>query len=355
MKIVKNILTITMVEIIIISVLQGSSPKTIITSANSTGRPVKGAVFLLDFSDDYISLVGEKLKDIQNKSDGKVEFTFYDGKSNQDIQNDSIDKALKEGVDFILLNIVNTESARDVISKIKEHNIPVILFNREPVDINAIKSYKNSYYIGTDAKEAGIIQGKMIVNAWNVNKGFIDKNNDNILQYVMLEGERGNIEAIERTKYSVLTIQEAGIRTEELALRFADWNTEMAQNFMESLILKYGEQIEVIIANDDSMAIGAIQALQKYGYNKGDKTKTIAVVGVDALPETRELISKGIMLGSVVQDPEALAEALYTVGMNLSYNRNPLYGTQYKFDDTGVAVRIPHREYVNNSKNVLYN
>ena len=55
----------------------------------------------------------------------------------------------------------------------------------------------------------------------------------------------------------------------------------VAQNVTEALILKYGDKIEVIISNDDSMAIGAIQALQTYGYNKGDKTKTIPVVGVD--------------------------------------------------------------------------
>jgi len=46
----------------------------------------------------------------------------------------------------------------------------------------------------------------------------------------MLEGERNNIEAIERTKYSVSTIQQAGIKTKEIALIFADWNTELAQN-----------------------------------------------------------------------------------------------------------------------------
>lgn len=346
MKIVKKILTVTMVVVMIIIILEGSNQNISTSVSPTTERPVKVAVFLLDFADDYLSLVGENLKDIQKENEGKVEFTLYDGKSNQAIQNESIDNVLKEGVDLILLNIVNTEAARTVINEIKEYNVPVILFNREPVDINAIKSYNKALYIGTDAREAGIIQGEMLVNAWKANKDSIDRNKDNIMQYIMLEGERGNIEAVQRTKYSVLTIQQTGIKTEELALRFADWNTELARNFMEPLILSYGDKIEAIIANDDSMAIGAIQALQKYGYNKGEKTKTIAVVGVDALPETRDLIEKGIMLGSVVQDSIALSEALYTVGMNLVYNKNPLDGTQYKFDDTEAAIRIPHREYV---------
>ena len=94
------------------------------------------------------------------------------------------------------------------------------------------------------------------------------------------------------------------------------------------------------------MAIGAIQALQKYGYNKGDKTKIIPVFGVDAIPEAQDLIRKGFMTGTVIQDAPAMAKAFYTVGMNLVYNKNPLEGTDYKFDETGVAIRIPYREYI---------
>ena len=52
------------------------------------------------------------------------------------------------------------------------------------------------------------------------------------------------------------------------------------------------------------------------------------------------------MTDSVLQDPSAMAKALYTVGMNLVYSRNPLDGTQYKFDNTGVSIRIPYKEYI---------
>ena len=241
---------------------------------------------------------------------------------------------------------MDTRDTQEVINKIKEYNVPVIMFNREPLTMDTIKSYDKALYIGTESKEAGALEGKMLVNAWNSDRESIDRNRDNIMQYVMLQGERYNKVPIERTKYSVLTIQQAGIKTEELALRVCDWNADVARNATEALILKYGDKIEVIIANDDTMAIGAIQALQTYGYNKGDKTKTIQVVGVDGVPEAIELISKGMMLGTAVQDPNDMAETLYTVGINLVYNKNPLEGTEYKFDETGVAIRIPYREYI---------
>ena len=348
MKQCKRILVIMTISFMITGGLLIYSQSVI--GANSRvveGKPIKVGVLLHRFDDAYISLVRENLEEIQKENEGKVEFTFFDGKEDQAIQNNTIDTLLQQkDTDLLLLNLVDTGSTQSVINKIKENNIPVVLFNREPVDIEAVKSYKKAYFVGTNAAEAGVLQGKILIDQWNANKELMDKNKDNIMQYIMLEGPRNNLEAIARTKYSVLTINEAGIKTQELALRFADWEEKLAQDVTEPLILKYGDKIEAIIANNDSMAIGAIKALQAHGYNNGDKRKTIAVVGVDAIPAAQDLIRKGFMTSTVIQDAPNMAKALYTVGMNLVYNRNPLDGTEYKFDDTGVSIRIPYKEYV---------
>ena len=347
MKILKRILTITIVLVMMTTLIVSWNKKITIISAQVVNeKPVKVGVLLHRFDDAYISLVRESLEEIQKENEGKVEFNFFDGKEDQSIQNKTIDTLLKQKeVDLILLNLVDTGSTQEAINKIKERNIPVVLFNREPVNIDAVKSYKRSYFVGTNADEAGVLQGKVIIDAWNKNKQVIDKNRDSILQYIMLMGSRNNLEAIARTKYSILTINEAGIKTKELAVKVCNWEELLAKETIEALFLNYGEKIEAIIANNDSMAIGAIEALQEHGYNNGDKTKTILVVGVDAIPEAQELIKKGFMTGTVIQDAPSMAKALYLIGMNLVYNKNPLDGTEYKFDETGVAIRIPYKEY----------
>jgi len=348
MKILKKIFKITIVAFMMSVILVEYSALVSNTSLRVVeGKPVNVGVLLYSFDDAYISLVRKNLEEIQKKNEGKVEFTFYDGMNDQSIQNDTMDTLLqKKDVDLLLLNLVDTGNTQVAIDKIKENNIPVILFNREPVRIDAIKSFGKAYFVGTNVNEAGILQGKILIDIWNSNKDALDKNKDNIMQYIMLKGERDNLDALARTKYSVLTINEAGIKTQELALRVCDWNEEIAKNVFKELFSQFGNKIEVIISNNDSMAIGAIKALQEYGYNNGDKTKTIPVVGVDAIPEAQELIKTGAMAGSVLQDAAAMADALYSMGMNLAYNKNPLEGTQYKFDDTGVAIRIPYREYI---------
>ena len=347
MKIFRKILLIIIASVMMTGIVASCYQNTISINAQVIEeKPVKVAVLLYRFDDAYISLVRQSLEEIQKENEGNVQFTFYDGNNDQSIQNESLDKLLEQkDVDLFLLNLVDTKSTKEAINKIKENNTPVLLFNREPVDIEAVKSYKKAYFLGTDAEEAGILQGKILINAWNSNKEVIDKNKDNIMQYIMLMGESDNLEAIERTKHSVSTINSAGIKTQELALKVCNWNEEEGKDATRALLLQFGNRVEVIISNNDSMAIGAISALQEQGYNKGDKTKTIPVVGIDAIPEAQELIKQGIMTGSVLQDPSAMAKALYTVGMNLVYNKNPLDGTEYKFDYTGVAIRLPYEEY----------
>lgn len=348
MRMLKKLLAVIVISIFMTFILEA----TIISVYGKVLReavkePVKIDVLLYRFDDAYISLVRQAFEEIEKKNEGKVKFAFYDGKDDQLVQNETMDEILEKGdSDLILLNLVDTRSTKEAINKVKEKNIPVVLFNREPVDIDAVASYNKSYFVGTDAREAGRLQGKILIDEWNKDKDIIDKNGDNTMQYIMLMGEQDNLEAIDRTKYSISTINNSGINTQELALRVCNWDQNIAKDVMETLFLQYGERIETIISNNDSMAIGAIETLQKYGYNQGDITKTIPIVGVDAIPAAQELIKKGVMTGSVLQDANAMADAIYSIGMNLVYGRKPLEGTEYQFDSTGVAVRISYKEYI---------
>jgi methyl-galactoside transport system substrate-binding protein len=352
MKILKKISIFTVMLLMITTPLIYSVQNHVIISSNIISRRiVRVAVPLFRTDDPFISLVRQNLELIQKENEGKVEFTFFDGKGNQSIQNEFINSALQDNFDLLLANLVdiNTSSnaVETTINKAKEKNIPIVFFNIVPDKTDFFNTYKKSLIISSDSEQAGVLQGKILVNEWNTNKETLDKNGDNILQYIMLLGPRNNTATIERTKYSILTLNNAGIKTEELASQIANWDKALAKNAIESLFLKYGGNIEAIIANNDAMAIGAIEALQKYGYNMGDKSKTIAVVGIDAIPDARDLIRKGFMTGTVFQDPKELAEALYTVGMNLVDNKNPLEGTNYKFDETGLTINLSYYEYKN--------
>ncbi|MDC4242035.1 galactose ABC transporter substrate-binding protein [Clostridium tertium] len=347
MKKVKKLLTMAMATVMVTASLVGCGGNSGGSNGGDTskGDKVKVGVCLYKFDDTYISTVRQSLEKIQSENPDKVEFTFYDGKGDQATQNDSIDTLLQKDVDLLLVNLVDTGAAPTVIDKIKTAEKPVVLFNREP-SADSIKAYDKSIFVGTNAKEAGVMQGEILSKVWEKDKAAIDKNGDGVLQYVMLKGEPDNPEAVARTQYSVSTLNDKGVKTEELALQVCNWDQALAQNATEAWFSKFGDKIEAVIANNDGMAQGAIAALQAQGYNNGDAAKTIPVVGVDATAAAQDLIGKGFMLGSVLQDAEGMAKALYETGMNLAGGKSAVEGTSYKFDDTGVAVRIPYQEYV---------
>lgn len=303
-------------------------------------------VVLFDYEDKFISLVKQSLEDIQKQNVGKVKFNFYDSKGNEAIQNEILDNISRNNQDILLINLVDITDAPDVIEKFRQKNIPIIFFNREPVSLDPLKSYGKAYYVGTSSKDLGALQGKIIIDLWNNNRRAIDLNGNGVLEYIILRGQQTNIGAQEVTKSVISTIENAGIKTKQLQSIIANWDRKLARESISALYLRYGIGMDAILANNDEMAIGAVEALQKYGYNLGDKKKTIVVVGIDATPEAQEMIKKGFMAGSVSQDTSELAKAIYTIGMNIYEGKNPLSDTPYKFDDTGIAVRLPYKEHV---------
>jgi methyl-galactoside transport system substrate-binding protein len=311
-------------------------------------NPVKVAVIVYDINGLFVSEVINNLKNIQNENRGKVEFQFFSSNEKQDIQDKILDKVLQhEEFKLLLVELVDLNASQKVINKVKQHNIPIVLFSREPPNKDSIKSYYKAIFVGTVLEQAGALEGEILVDEWNKNKAIIDKNKDNIMQYIVFKGEKDNLEAIARAKYSVLTIKNSGINMMELDSVYSDWNNkEESKKLMELFFLRFGNKIEAIISTNDTMAIGAIEALQSLGYNNGNKERTIPIICVDAVPEARELIKKGFITGTVIQDAHDMAEAIYTTGMNLALNKNPLEGTTYKFDDSCVTLRIPYRRYI---------
>jgi methyl-galactoside transport system substrate-binding protein len=297
-----------------------------------------------------MSKIKSSLEDIQKNNTNEVNFTFFDCKNNQAIQNEIINSLPSTDFDLLVVNLIDTKEfvINDVISRARQKNIPIIIFNIEPSSVSPdiTKSYEKAIILSTDSKQLGTLQGNILINKWNTNKNSIDKNNDGILQYIIFQGTPYSPIALERTKYSISAINDAGIKTQQLELKDAYWDKELAKLAMESLLLKYNGNIEAIISNNDAMAIGAIETLQKFGYNKNDKSKYVSVVGIDALEEAKDLVDKGFMTGTVTQDPTTTAEALYKIGLNLINNLNPLENTNYEFDDKGLVKTMSYHEYV---------
>lgn len=346
MKILKKLLSI-----IIISILLIHSVKNIAYASPviPTQKPIKVGVFLVDLSNVFNSDLKKSLEKLQIENENKIKFTIFDSKASQAIQNDDIARELNANFDLFVIAPVSSNEIEinETLNKIIQANIPFILyFPTIPSLINVVKSYNRSIIIVGDTNQAGTLEGKILADAWNTNKNIFDKNNDDIIQYIMLQGPSNNILTLGRSKYTIRALNDVGIKTEQIFSTTCNWQKDCAKSAIESVFLTLNDKIEAIISNNDNMAIGAIEALQKYGYNLGDSTKYIPIVGIGGVPEAKELIKQGVMTGTAVQDSNLHAKAIYAVAMNLAFGKEPLHETDYKFDETGVTLRIPYYEYV---------
>lgn len=120
------------------------------------------------------------------------------------------------------------------------------MYNTTPTKIDIVKSYPKLLFINRDEEQATILQGKILVDAWNANKEIIDRNGDNIMQYIMLKGKAGSLPTTIRTKSSVSSINNAGILTEQIAEITANWSKELAKNSIDALFPLYSNTVEVI-------------------------------------------------------------------------------------------------------------
>ncbi len=285
------------------------------------------------YDDNFMSVVrkGIEKEGEQNKD---IKLLMNDSQNDQSKQNDQIDVLISKGVKALAINLVDPAAAPVVIEKAKENNIPIVFYNKEPTK-EALDSYDKAYYVGTDSKEAGIIQGDIIAKHWKAHPEW-DLNKDGVIDYVLLKGEPGHPDAEARTTYVAKTLNENHkIKTNALNMDTAMWDTAMAKDKTDAWLSgPNGEKIEVVIANNDGMAMGAVEALKAHG-----NTKT-PVFGVDALPEALAMIKSGAMAGTVLNDASNQAKATFDLTKNLAEGKPAGEGTQWNI--VNKVVRVPY-------------
>ena len=322
-------------------------------------------VFYYTYSDTYISTVRSALD--KKLSEAGISYQDYDSNNSQTTQTEQVQTAITKGAKVIAVNIVTTgsdDAAAGIVALAKNAGIPVVFFNREVSD-EVVNSYDRCAYVGTDATEAGKLQGDMIGDYLVNNFEKTDLNGDGVISYVLFMGEKGNGEAIYRTRYSVENADARLAAAGKPALSFYDpankdkylldkdgkWSAQAANEYMTTALTGYNtaskNMIELVICNNDNMAEGAITALQTAGFNTGRQgSVTIPVFGVDAVDAAKSLIREGKMAGTVTQDGDAMAECLKRCAENVLNGRGLTENLEdYPMDAAAAKIRIHYGIY----------
>ena len=218
---------------------------------------------------------------------------------------------------------------------------PLVFFNRQPsdptsgkIDMASMNWNDKTYYVGFDAAGGGNVQGKLITDFLAQADASIDRNGDGILGYVLCIGDVGHNDSKARTEgirkalgtwagtTDPITVQEGSVtiggttfkvvELEGKAMTGTDgstWNANAATEAMGGWATKFADQIDMVISNNDGMAMGCLQASN---YPAG-----VPIFGYDANADAIEAIGKGVLTGTVSQNVDAQATATLQVLRNL--------------------------------------
>ena len=288
-----------------------------------TTPTIRVGVALYLQEDTFISTVVQNLEQLAQAREAelnvKINLSIADARSSQSSQNEQVDRFLQQGCDVICVNLVDRTAAAVIVDKAQAAGVPIIFFNRQPVEEDLAR-WDQAYYVGSKADRAGILQGRIVLEAWEKDPAALDRSGDGILQYVMLEGEPGHQDALLRTEYCIKTLTDAGVAVEKLDSNNADWVRGQATLRMQQWLEIYGGAIEVVFANNDDMALGAIDACLSAGMTEEELP---FIVGVDATPPALEAVAEGTLKGTVQNDAAGQAESILDLCCALAGGGDP--------------------------------
>ena len=277
----------------------------------------------------------------------KINFQMYDAADDMAKQIETATILTSEKPDFVIINLAEVTNGQALVDMFKAADIPFLFYNKQPSEdtTQSVLVDTGTIFIGTLARQAGDMQGEILADLYKKDPS-IDLNGDGVLQYVMLMGEPQNDEAIARSRYSVETAEANGLTLEQIGQTLVcNWDQAQAQDAINAVWSANPDgKIEVIFGNNDMMCLGAVAALNGFGWNTGKEGDPKAVIiGVDAVDSAMESIKAGGMTATVQQDGDAMGKANMRIAINGALGREWLDGTEYQYtDDPFHCIRIPY-------------
>ena len=298
----------------------------------------KAEIFIYDSTDTFIqSLQSHLVQDLQDY----IAYHLNYAERKQMTQNDQFLTAINDSsTKILLMNMVDRLASSALIEKAETKKTPIIFMNREPLvsDFSSAWAQTDCYYVGGDPANQGSLQADIANDLFGGSSTFkgstYDKNNDGIIQITIIKGEEGHQDSEQRSRYCISRLEELGYSVEIQNAAYCNWERALARKSMASL---YNENTELLFANNDEMALGAIEYLE-YDLPKSTSSSSsqtdlpfyqryFPIIGVDATDAGQAAVKAGTLYGTVLND--AIKQASVIVDLTkhlLDHQAIPTYG-----------------------------
>ena len=257
------------------------------TSAMADGIGVSMALF----DDNFLTVLRNGIQAQADSAGLKVQ--IEDAQNDVAKQLDQINNFIASGVDAIIVNPVDTSATQAMSDAAAAANIPLVYVNRQPINVDTLPD--NQAFVASNEVESGTLETIQLCDNWAAE----GKTEVNV--YVM-QGELSNQAAVQRTQdiYDVIEAGKCKVKVNVIDQQTANWSRDQAQSLMTNW-LSTGAAFDGVIANNDEMAIGAIQAMKAANIDMA----TVQVGGVDATQDALAAMQAGDLDVTVFQNAAA--------------------------------------------------
>ncbi len=281
-------------------------------------RPDIGVV--LRSSDDPLSAAARKA--MSEATTGKADLSFsYSGLRAAE-QASSIESFLDKGRRALVIDPVDSISARSAIAGAKAKGIPLVFIGSMPSE-GVMLSWDKVFYVGSEDKDAGKIMGELLAEH---RKGApaSDRDGDGSVQYLFIAGEMGLTETSDRSAGVSESLEASGLKPSLVMEAETNGGSADARRKTALAIERFGGKIEAIACADWAIAQGAIEACEKAGRLKGATAIPIVAVHRSASsPELKAALASGKIVGAAALDAEAIGKAALSLALMLAEGKDP--------------------------------
>ena len=257
------------------------------TTAMADGVGVSMALF----DDNFLTVLRNGIQTYAEANGVQVQ--IEDAQNDVAKQLDQINNFIASGVDAIVVNPVDTSATQAMSDAAAAAGVPLVYVNRQPVNLDTLPD--NQAFVASNEVDSGTLETIALCDNW-AGEGKTEVN------VYVLQGELSNQAAVQRTQdiYDVIEAGKCKVKVNVIDQQTANWSRDQAQNLMTNW-LSTGTAFDGVIANNDEMAIGAIQAMKAAGIDMA----TVQVGGVDATQDALAAMQAGDLDVTVFQNAAA--------------------------------------------------
>lgn len=322
-------LAVTAAMVLSLAACGGGSSAPAASDSGSTGGAAAGGekiTLIMSQRDEFLSSLEAGAK----KAAGELGVNLVTQDANQDEskQIQYVQAAAADGQKAIIVNPINPSACQSIIDAAGD--MKVVFVNRVPDDTSILN--ENAVYVGSDEHTSGKFQGDFLA------KYFKDKGQTDI-KYILLRGIEGQTSTTLRSESVLKALADNGINATETYAKSCLYDRTEALNQMGNILADASKEFDCIICNNDSMALGAIEACTQAG-----RTIDFPIVGIDATADGRQAIKDGTLAMSVFQDPNGQGGGSVAAALNLINGDALNANTNFEVDETGFILWVPFEE-----------